>query len=648
VRAHAGPLLLFLALTIGWSRPLVLHLRDAVPGEGGDNYSFLWNLWWMRHVLSAHEPGYFRTTHLFYPFGTTIADHPHTALPALVAATVLRPLSVIAAQNVLLLACLFANLACGYALVWDATRHRRAAVLGGVVFGTSPYLAAHLLGHFDLVSAWVLPLFALCLRRALATGSPRAAAGAGATIAAAAYIAYYYVVYLALLAALYVTAWLDPLGVALPPRPQTAGARRMRAFAAVAILAFGGVAFWIGATGGGDVQLGSILISARTPQNALAAVWIAAAAYGLTWRRPSIARRRVALDRSRRTLRVVVWIAAIFAVATAPLLWEAAGLVMRGEYVTPAYMWRSAPRGVDLMAPLLGPPSHPLVRNQVQRAYAGLHLDRIEGVGWTGIVPAVLLIAAWRRPAHEEARRWRVVAGGFLLWALGPFLTIAGRDTGLKLPETLVRYVPFAANARMPGRAMVGVYLAGAVLIGIEMARAAGTGRGALARPAVQWLLVGLLVFEYWDAPVRLTPLDVPPVYQRLATLAPGAVCEVPLGIGDGLSGGVGSQERRILFYATIHEHPLVGGYIGRMPRDAADRYERMEVAGDLLRLSDGRPARSTPPSDTGPCDYIVVMREATTPAIREYLNRLALERVASDENRDLYASQRRGSITAP
>ena len=94
-----------------------LHLGDAVPGDPGDNYSFLWNLWWMRHVLAtpglavASTPRY-----LFYPFGTTIADHPHTALPALVAATLLKPLlDQSPAQNVLLLAFVFANMAAMYA-----------------------------------------------------------------------------------------------------------------------------------------------------------------------------------------------------------------------------------------------------------------------------------------------------------------------------------------------------------------------------------------------------------------------------------------------------------------------------------------------------------------------------------------------------
>ena len=164
-----------------------------MPGDPGDNYSFLWNLWWMRHVLATPGLAYFHTSYLFYPFGTTIADHPHTALPAIIAATLLKPASIVTAQNLLLLAYVFANMASMYALVWNITRHRRAAILGGVIFGLSPYLASHLLGHFDLVAAWVLPLFALFVRRAMRGGSAVWTAAAGLVLVATACTTYYYV-----------------------------------------------------------------------------------------------------------------------------------------------------------------------------------------------------------------------------------------------------------------------------------------------------------------------------------------------------------------------------------------------------------------------------------------------------------------------
>jgi len=60
-----------------------------------------------------------------------------------------------------------------------------------VTFGISPYLAAHLPGHFELVAAWVLPAFALLLRRAVRSDSSRAAIGAALVLVATAYTTYY-------------------------------------------------------------------------------------------------------------------------------------------------------------------------------------------------------------------------------------------------------------------------------------------------------------------------------------------------------------------------------------------------------------------------------------------------------------------------
>ena len=621
----------------------MLHLGDAVPGDPGDNYSFLWNLWWMRHTLATPGLPYFHTSHLFYPFGTTIADHPHCALPALIAATLLKPLSIITAYNLLLLAFLFANMAAMYALAWtilepanDGVR-RRASILAAVIFGLSPYVAAHLLGHFDLVAVWVLPAFALALRRAVHGGSNRAAFAAGVALVATAYTAYYYVVYLCLFTVAYLTAWAFHVSVSrgAPPVKPRAGLRYVFLTAAVLLAAIG---IAIAVTGGGSFYVGGIAVSSRTPQNALTAAWICAFLWlALTWR-PRISWTSRSPAATRRALVIVSIVVATFIVGAAPLFKEAAYLIARGEYVTPYYGWRSAPRGIDVVAPLLGHPLHPLSRGASGRAYAAVSADAVEAIAWVGVVP--LLIWFFTRSARrglEDARLWGAVGAVFLVWALGPYLLIGGFDTGLKLPQILARFLPFVANARMPGRAIVVVFMALGVLVAAGLARAP-----RFQRPAIQWLLIALVAFEYWDSPIQLTPLDRPAVYQALAAAPPGAVCEVPFGIGDGLSVGFGSQDRRILFYATQHEHPLVGGYIGRMPPRAKERIEGMAIAGPLLALSSNPPAGAAQPGAIAinpreTCRYLVVNRAASPAAVLTYVQQLPAERIASDEARDLY-----------
>jgi hypothetical protein len=636
--AHSGALFLFAVLAIGWTWPLVRHLSDAIPGDPGDNYSFVWNLWWMRHVLATPGLAYFKTTYLFYPFGTTIADHPHTALPALIAATAMAGVSVVTAQNLLLLAYVFLNMTCAYALAWDITRQRRASVLAGILFGLSPYVAVHMLGHFDLVAAWVLPLFALAFRRAVHRGSNAAAVCAGVVFAATAYIAYYYVVYLGFFIAVYLAAWVRWLAVVPAPRPLPPVADRLRIVSIGVAAVAAGAAAAILVTGGGSIALASQDLSIRTPQNALTVMWIGVAGWiACTWRvvvrqdseRPQRLRRAIAL----------AWrVTTVFAVGASPLLWQAARLVMRGEYVTQEYGWRSIPHGVDLLSPLLGHPLHPLMADASTHAYQSLKLDYVEAIGWIGLVPVALLVlsrSAFRKPLNDEVRLWSAIAIAFVIFALGPFLTIGGFDTGLKLPEILMRFVPFAANARMPGRAMIGVFMSLAVLLGMLTASATGWRRS----PAVQWLLIGLVAFEYWDAPIRMTSLDRPAVYRALAAAEPGAVCEAPFGIGDGLSAGLGSQDRRVLFYATQHEHPLVGGYIGRMPIAAADWYRKNSFTAALLNLSVADPAplpvelRLDPP----PCRYLIVDRTTSSEALRGFVERLHADRLASDERRELY-----------
>jgi hypothetical protein len=504
----------------------------------------------------------------------------------------------------------------------------------------------------------------------LRTGSAAAAVGCGLCVAVAAYAAYYYVVYLAIFAGTYTLASWHAVSLQREPREQTQALFTAR-LVIMALMALDGFLITaIAAFGGGAITLGGIEISARTVQNPMLLLWLLGFAWLLTKWRILLRFRRPESGPFWRGAQALMITLATFAVLTLPLIAQAFRLALSGRYVSQTYFWRSAPRGVDALAPLMGNPFHPLYGRAVSTFYEGLGLDRIEAVGWLGIVPVVVLLmrrGTWFE--EEEARRWKVVLIVFSIWALGPFLTIGGIDMGLPLPQALARFVPLVDNARMPGRAMVCVYLALGVLAALRVAGLAGlkartaidtgttevastaeitadvvpTFRSAFTRPAVQWAFIALLALDYLPAPIPLTPLDRPAVYEQLASIRDdGAVIEVPFGIGDGLWIGRGRQDRRLLYNATIHGHPVVGGFIGRMPPNVALAYDAMPVVGNLLRLSNGEDAtEETGPMGVLPFRYLVLDTNAATPELLDYVRRaLDIDLISSGDGKQLYAVQ--------
>ena len=147
---HIAAAGVFAALAVVWTFPLVLHLSTHVPGPvPGDNVGFLWNFWWMRTALASGSEFFLdavpvragrRRPHITYPHARCRRSSARPSSPC-------YPL--ITAENLAILATLFLNGFCAYLLAWRLTRDHAAAIIGGLVYGGSPYIAAHLNGHFN-------------------------------------------------------------------------------------------------------------------------------------------------------------------------------------------------------------------------------------------------------------------------------------------------------------------------------------------------------------------------------------------------------------------------------------------------------------------------------------------------------------------
>ena len=642
---HAAAACVFAALAVVWTFPLVTDLVGLVPGSGpGDNLQFLWNFWWVRTAL-AGGLDVFQTSFMFAPGGAPLTLHTLTPLPAFVAATVLAKLPVVVAMNVMILVSLFLNGFCAYLLAWRVTGDRGAAVIGGLTFGGSSYLAGHLLGHFNLTSAWTVPLFAIAALEAV-QGSKAWAFAAGLVLAATAYTDYYYLILEGALGAVIIATAMGDWSVTWRGRGSTARTRVTRVVAALtaltaviilAILTTGGIAF----------EVWDQTISIRGLFNPLQIFWLLAAAWLWLRLRPRLTLSRP--DRRTPLLPIIAIVLVTMAVGAAPVIGHAVGLITSGDYVTQTYFWRSAPAGIDLATIEIGPPFHGLVGGWVRGLYDRLGINAIECSGWTGIIPLMLATAALTgyRDARS-VRQWTAIGLIFFVWALGPHLMVLGRNTGMILPAAFLRYVPIVNNARIPGRAMVVVTLA------LAMLAAAGAMRWRPASGRRALLFAGLalcVVVESLPAPFPVTRLAAPRLYETLRDRPEaGAVCELPLAVRDGF-GGRGEMSEAVFYYQTIHARPIVGGYLSRLPESVMAYYASDPLLNGLLDLSESADATEGDQSltladasvaaerfRTNGIAFVVLDRAAAPARLTEYVETvLPLELIATEGQRTLY-----------
>jgi hypothetical protein len=630
------------ALPLLWMYPLLGDAGARILGPEGDNLTNVWNCWWMRYALGSSSADFFYCPLIFVPWGTSLVLHTHTALPAFVAATLLAPLPVVAAQNVVIWAGLAGNAAAMFVLARRTTRDTYASTAAALTFAVSPFVTTHLLGHWNLIHLWPLPLIALVFPRALdAPPRWRFAVLSGAVLTASVYTDYYVAVYACVLVVGIAADRLLAVAASIRPSVRRSPVILFGVLAAMSFLA----AAVITATGGLDTNVGGVHVSARTSTNPLRLGWIAVLLALFSALRPRL-RIRVRSERPSIVMRALAITATTVVAGALPLLPHVGRLLSSGDYAAPSYTWRSGPRGIDLLTIVLGHPYHLLWGGHVRGTYDSLELDPIEQVGWIGFVPILLSIYAVRR-APASAARWAVLAGAAFVWTLGPFLRIAGVDTGLPLPQVFQQFIPLLSNARIPGRAMALVILSVAMLVGI------GTCEWRKQRRAHSRALVGAgvclaILMELWPATHPTLHLRVPGIYSSLSSLEPGALLEVPLGVRDGF-GELGRLDHEALFHQTAHQRPMFGGFVARLSPRLRARYATEPILSSLLKLSSGESispaaidrdkAVSAARLREWEVSVIVVRKEGASPELIRYVRDvLGARPIAQDETRELYA----------
>ena len=622
-----------MALAVILTYPLVTVLDTHITGPGpGDHLAFLWNDWWARTVVGAGQwSRLFATDRLFAPLGAPLILNTHTALESLASATVLGTMPVVRAHNLLVLAGLAANGMAAYTLSFMQARRVSAALLAGTSFATCAFVTAHLLGHINLIHAWVLPLAALTWIRLVARPTPARAVVLAIAFAATLWSDYYYFVYATLFAFVWLIVSARDVAVAWRVARRPALARGLLAAAALAV----GVAIAIAVSGGIVFALGPLHVSARNARNPTSIAGVLLLLWTVSRLRPIASPPARRLDWGPM-LRHGAIAAVAFMLLTVPIWSAALTLVRSGDYVSQQYFWRSAPRGVDLATVVSGAPMHAVTGGLTRRLDERLGIDPVEQTGWLGVVVMVLLAMACRAVGTlgRDGTRWLWIFAVFGVWALGPSLNIGGLDTGVLLPQTLARYVPIVANARIPGRAFVVVQLAGAMIVALLIARREwSTGLAAVLTAAV--------VCESLALPYPLYRLPARDAIDVRLSRGTGAVIELPSGVRDGF-GEYGRFDSRALAHQMVHGRPLVGGFAARVPPRIVARYRAIPAIASMFDRSAGEASLDALPANLGPAladagiSNVVVNMDGLSLS-RNALAGKGLRFVVADGPRELY-----------
>jgi hypothetical protein len=587
-RAFTSQLAVVLGYVIAASAftwPLPLHLGTHFTGDpGGDTGVYVWNQWVFHQELIAGNNPLATEKILSLTSRVDLTQHNYTAFLNLLALPLISPLGSVASFNIVFLFVTVLNALCAYGLARSATGASRSeAFLGGLLFAWAPAMVARTTGHFSLVAAAALPAFLWCLIKAERSRSARDAALVGLCMAWAALSDAYYGVYCLMIAIVYVAATLIRVTRA------KAVARPFLWMLDVLIVCLAGLVVGLVLGRGGEFTLLGVPVHVRSLYNPVLILTILTLVRTLLWWRPQFALPSLGPS----PVKVMIVAALACAGPMAPVLYGLGDRIAEGRFVTPEIFWRSSPRGVDALSFITPNPLHPISRLFMDDHLAIRPTWFVEYTASLSLVAiAVIAMAIWRA-GYRPHKGWVVIAIGFALLALGPFVYVAGINTHIPGPWALLRYAPGFGLARMPSRFAIVAVLGVAVLF-----------TGALAAMGQRWphrrRLIGaiialLLVFELWPAPRMLYSAEISPIYDRIAAdPRPVRVLILPFGVRDGVW-ETGNFRPRSQYNQTRHGKPLIGGYLSRISRKRVERMRKDYPTLDaLIKLSEAKPLEAS------------------------------------------------------
>ena len=211
----AGYVLVTLAMTypvsmsLTHSIPIDHRIEGWYPGDG-DPWHYLWAFWYVARGVSTFPPHLFWTDLVFYPLGLEMPFLTGIGAILLPAALLVPLVGLILTYNLLWLSSFVLAGHGMYVLGRYLVQDRLIAAFCGYVFMFSSYRMMHALEHLPLLMpSFLVPLFALCLFKAVAAPAMKHWVSGAVVLAASVGISWYCTVSLLLYLALFApyAAW---------------------------------------------------------------------------------------------------------------------------------------------------------------------------------------------------------------------------------------------------------------------------------------------------------------------------------------------------------------------------------------------------------------------------------------------------------
>jgi hypothetical protein len=190
--------------------PAVFFLSSKVMGGPGDNFHFLWELWYVAHALFDLHKSPFFDPDVFVPFGfDLIRNQDLSPGTVLVFSPLTHFFSEVFTYNFLVLASFPLTAFGTYLLARELWSNRFGAFSAGLIVGFCAYRFGHAGGHLSIVSTEWIPFFLLYLERLISRPNLKNAVLAGLFFGLCSWTTWYYFFMLSIAAACYIPFRVD-------------------------------------------------------------------------------------------------------------------------------------------------------------------------------------------------------------------------------------------------------------------------------------------------------------------------------------------------------------------------------------------------------------------------------------------------------